>query len=162
MKVKIFITGGTLDKEYNELTAKLYYRDTRISEMLARGRSRLDVDVETLMLKDSLDITENERNSIVEQCQKEPLEKIVITHGTDTMVETAKMLGNTHLKKTIVLTGSMIPNTFGNSDALFNLGSALAFVQVLPEGVYIAMNGKKFDWNNVKKNKEAGRFEELS
>lgn len=162
MKIKIFITGGTFDKEYNEITGKLFFKDTHLPEMLKLGRCKLDTDVSTIMMIDSLDMTDNDRQIILENCKKTPESKIVITHGTDTMVETAKVLANGGVKdKTIVLTGAMIPYKFDNSDGLFNLGTALAFVQILPPGVYIVMNGKYFSWNNVKKNNKIGEFEEI-
>ncbi|MDZ7361945.1 MAG: asparaginase [candidate division KSB1 bacterium] len=161
MPIKILVTGGTFDKEYNEINGALYFKDTHINEMLRLGRCRLDIQVRTLMMIDSLDMTEADRQLILEHCKKSPEDKIVITHGTDTMVETAKVLGENIQDKTIVLTGAMIPYAFGSSDGLFNLGSALSFVQALPPGVYIAMNGKCFSWNNVRKNRERGEFEAI-
>jgi L-asparaginase len=160
MKIKMFITGGTFDKEYNELDGKLFFKETHLPEMLKLGRCKVDVDMRTLMLIDSLEMTDADRQMIVQQCLKVKEDRIVITHGTDTMEETAKVLGISVQGKTIVLTGAMVPYKFGSSDGLFNLGSALAFAQVLPNGVYIAMNGKYFTWDNVKKNKKIGEFEE--
>lgn len=162
MPIKIIITGGTFDKEYDEINGTLYFKDTHVPEMLKLGRCRLDIQTRTVMMIDSLDMTETDRQLILENCKKSPEEKIVITHGTDTMVETAKALGENIKDKTIVLTGAMIPYAFGSSDGLFNLGSALSFVQALPPGVYIAMNGRYFIWNNVRKNREKGEFEEIS
>ena len=161
MKTRIFITGGTFDKEYNELDGKLFFKDTHIDEMLKLGRCNVDAEVRTLMMKDSLEMTNEDRKTILENCVKCPEEKIVITHGTDTMAETARFLGPKIKNKTVVLTGAMVPYTFGSSDGLFNLGSALAFAQMLPHGVYVVMNGKKFAWDNVRKNKKTGEFEEL-
>ena len=161
MAIRIFITGGTFDKEYNELNGKLFFKDTHLHEMLKLGRSRVDVDIRTLMMIDSLEMSDEDRNLIVQQCIKSDEDHIVITHGTDTMVETATVLAKANIKKTIVITGAMIPYKFGSSDGLFNLGSALAFVQTLPHGVYIAMNGKYFNWNNVRKNRATAQFEEL-
>jgi L-asparaginase len=161
MAIRIFITGGTFDKEYNELDGKLFFQDTHLPEMLRLGRCNLDVELRTLMMIDSLEMGEDERELIVFQCNHSEEDKIVITHGTDTMTETAKVLAGTVKNKTIVLTGAMIPYKFGSSDGLFNLGSALAFVQTLPPGVYIAMNGKIFNWDNVRKNRQTGQFEEL-
>ncbi len=161
MKIKIFVTGGTFDKEYNEITAQLYFKETHLPEMLKLGRSGIDTDVETLMMIDSLDMTDENRNTILEACKKTNEERIVITHGTDTMPETAQVLGGGITGKTIVLTGAMVPYKFGSSDGLFNLGSALTFAQMLPHGVYIAMNGKYFSWDNVRKNKTTGTFETL-
>jgi L-asparaginase len=161
MAIRIFVTGGTFDKEYNELDGKLFFKDTHLPEMLRLGRSRINVDIRTLMLIDSLEMTEDDRRSILEHCAKAKESKIVITHGTDTMEQTAKVLGEAMRDKTIVLTGAMVPYKFGSSDGLFNLGSALAFVQALPPGVYIAMNGRYFTWDNVKKNRKTGEFEEI-
>lgn len=161
--IKIFVTGGTFDKEYNELNGTLAFKQTHMKEMLALGRAKVEVDITALMLKDSLEITNAERESIAQNCFTTPHTKIVITHGTDTMAETAKHIAQhpsgRGANKTIVLTGAMIPYAFGSSDGLFNMGSALAFVQTLPPGVYIAMNGRCFNWDNVRKNREAGEFE---
>ena len=162
MAIKLLITGGTFDKDYDELTGKLYFRDTHIHEMLKLGRCRLQTRVRTVMMVDSLEMTESDRKIIEEICCKSEEEQIVITHGTDTMEETARVLGAAGLPKTIVLTGAMIPYAFGSSDGLFNLGSALSFVQVLPHGVYVAMNGTFFPWNDVRKNRGLGVFETLS
>jgi L-asparaginase len=161
MAIRIFVTGGTFDKEYNELDGKLFFKDTHLPEMLRLGRCRVTVDIRTLMLIDSLEMTDDDRQSILDQCRKAKEDKIVITHGTDTMESTAKVLGPSISDKTVVLTGAMVPYKFGSSDGLFNLGSALAFVQTLPPGVYVAMNGRYFGWNNVKKNKKTGEFEEM-
>ncbi len=162
MGIKIFVTGGTFDKEYDEIEGTLFFRNSHITEMLTLGRCKLPVDIEILMMVDSLLMTESQRALIVESCMNAREDKIVITHGTDTMVETAKRLAAQIKEKTIVLTGAMIPYRLGSSDGLFNLGSALAFVQTLPHGVYIAMNGKFFTWDNVRKNKQNGVFEELT
>lgn len=161
MPIQIFITGGTFDKEYNELNGELFFKDTHLPEMLKLGRSRLPVDVKTLLMIDSLDMTEDDRVMIAEACNETSSHKIVITHGTDTMVATAQKLAELVKDKTVVLTGAMIPYKFGSSDGLFNLGSALAFVQSLPAGVYVAMNGRCFNWNNVWKNRQTGQFEEV-
>lgn len=158
--IRIFVTGGTFDKEYNELDGSLFFKDTHIHEILRLGRCKLSVSVRTLMMIDSLEMRDQERTLILDQCRGAPEERIVITHGTDTMAETARLLGQHLSNKTIVLTGAMVPFTFGSSDGLFNLGSALAFAQVLPSGVYIAMNGRYFLWNKVQKNKARGEFEE--
>lgn len=161
MAIRIFITGGTFDKEYNELNGQLYFKDTHMQDLLEMGRCRLDTEIRTLMMIDSLEMTDEDRELIVHQCNQCEETQIVITHGTDTMSETAKVLAE-HVKgKTIVLFGAMIPIKFGSSDGLFNLGSALAFVQTLPAGVYVAMNGRYFYANNVRKNKQTGMFEEV-
>jgi L-asparaginase len=160
MAIRVFVTGGTFDKEYNELNGELYFKDTHLAEMLDLGRCRLDVELRTLMMVDSLQMTDEDRKIICEHCLKAKEDRIVITHGTDTMAETAAVLGSSIKNKTIVLTGAMVPYKFGSSDGLFNLGAALAFVQCLPPGVYIAMNGRAFPWDNVRKNKRAGLFEE--
>ncbi|HLP21074.1 MAG TPA: asparaginase domain-containing protein [Chitinophagales bacterium] len=161
MAIKVLITGGTFDKEYDELSGKLFFKDTHLPEILKLGRSNLVVSISTLMMIDSLEMTDADRDIIISHCSQCSEDKIVITHGTDTMHLTAKKLGEAGLDKTIVLTGAMVPYKFGSSDGLFNMGSALAFVQTLPKGVYVAMNGKYFDWHNVRKNKAAGIFEEL-
>jgi L-asparaginase len=160
--IRIFVTGGTFDKEYNELSGELFFKETHLYEMLKLGRCGLAFDIKTLMMIDSLEMTGSDRKMILDCCIGADGDKIVITHGTDTMVETAKYIAGSVKDKTIVLTGAMIPYKFGSSDGLFNLGSALAFVQTLPHGVYIAMNGKYFSWDNVRKNKMTGVFEELS
>lgn len=159
--VKLFATGGTFDKEYNELTGTLGFAETHLSQMLKEGRNRVQVDVRTLMLIDSLDQTDADRQLILEQCRQTVEEQIVITHGTDNMTTAAKVLGEANLAKTIVLTGAMRPFTFGSSDGLFNLGAAFAFAQTLPHGVYVAMNGRYFTWDNVRKNRDKGEFEEV-
>jgi L-asparaginase len=161
MKLRIVVTGGTFDKEYDELKGELFFKDTHLPEMLALGRSKLRVEVRTLMMIDSLEMTDDDRKLIVEQCRKAKESRIVITHGTDTMEVTARSLGEASIpEKCIVLTGAMIPFKFGSSDGLFNLGSALAFVQALPAGVYVAMNGRFFTWDRVLKNKATGEFQE--
>jgi L-asparaginase len=160
--IRIFVTGGTFDKEYNELTGTLSFNDTHLPDMLRLGRCRVEVSIRTLMMIDSLDMTAADRALIVEQCRQAVETRIVVTHGTDTMVETAATLAaafGPSIDKTIVLTGAMVPYAFGSSDGLFNLGSAVSFVQVLPPGVYIAMNGRYFLWDRVKKNRETGVFE---
>jgi L-asparaginase len=160
MSIRILVTGGTFDKQYDELTGRLFFRTTHVPEMLQRGRCRVDVTIDTVMMVDSLDIDDRGRATIVEACRTSTEKAIVITHGTDTMVETARALATAWLTdKTIVLTGAMIPYAFGSSDGLFNLGSALSFAQVLPPGVYLAMNGQYFAWDRVRKNRESGVFE---
>jgi L-asparaginase len=161
MTIKIIVTGGTFDKEYNEITGKLFFKDTHLFEMLTLGRCRMPYKVKTLMMIDSLFMTNKDRTLILKECLKSKEKNIVITHGTDTMAETAKILGKKIKDKTIVLTGAMVPYKFGSSDGMFNLGSAISFSQILPPGVYIAMNGKYFNWYNVRKNKNKGEFEEI-
>ena len=159
--IKIFATGGTFDKEFNELDGKLYFQETNLYQLLQMGRSKLDVKIETLMMIDSLDMTIEDREYIINKCKNEKTKHIVITHGTDTMVETAIKLAEIIKNKTIILTGAMIPIKFGSSDGLFNLGSALSFVQTLNPGIYITMNGRYFHWDNVRKNKKIGIFERI-
>lgn len=162
MAIRIFVTGGTFDKEYDELRGRLYFKDTHVPEMIRLGRCRLDVAIQTLMMIDSLEMTPDDRARIVEDCRSCDERQIVITHGTDTMVETARALAEAlRGDKTIVLTGAMVPYAFGSSDGLFNLGSALSFAQALPQGVYVAMNGRCFRWDNVRKNRQTGAFEAL-
>ncbi len=156
------MTGGTFDKRYDELRGVLSFGSTHLPEMLALGRCRVDVAIDTLMMIDSLDMTAADRRRIVHRCGRVPEPRILITHGTDTMVDTAAALARDEprlARKTIVLTGAMIPYAFGSSDGLFNLGSALSFVQVLPPGVYVAMNGRYFTWDRVWKNRRSGVFE---
>ncbi|MCC6413782.1 MAG: asparaginase [Saprospiraceae bacterium] len=162
--VQVFVTGGTFDKEYNYLTGELYFKDTHLKEMFDRGRSEVDIDIKTLMMLDSLEMRDEDLAIIVYNVRKTPANHILITHGTDRMVETASILAEASIEgKTIVLTGAMIPYAFGtSSDGFFNLGSALAFVQVLPPGVYVVMNGRYFAWNNVRKNRQTGTFEEIN
>ena len=162
MAIRILVTGGTFDKEYNEHSGQLFFKDTHIAEMLRLGRSRVEVTIRTVMMIDSLEMTDADRALIVQNCLESGEDRIVITHGTDTMTETAAAVARAVSGKTVVLTGAMIPYAFGSSDGLFNLGSALSFVQVLPPGVYIAMNGKCFPWDRVRKNRERGEFEEIS
>ena len=157
--IKIFATGGTFDKEYNEINGELYFKDTQIFELLKLGRSQLDVKIETLMMIDSLKMTDEDRNYIISKCTQEKTDRIIITHGTDTMVEPAGLIASKVKDKTIILTGAMIPIKFGSSDGLFNLGSALSFVQVIDPGVYITMNGRYFKYDNVYKNNKLGIFE---
>jgi L-asparaginase len=161
MSIQVFITGGTFDKEYNEVNGSLFFKETHLHEMLDLGRSKLDLSITTLMMKDSLDFEDSDRHLIAKACNNSIADKILITHGTDTMTLTATYLAEQCPQKTIVLTGAMVPYKFGSSDGLFNLGSASAFVQVLPIGVYIAMNGKIFEANKVIKNKDKGEFESI-
>jgi len=160
MQLALFATGGTFDKEYNELNGELYFKETHIPEMLALGRSRVPVRLQTLMMKDSLCMTTADRQKIASACRQAKERRIVITHGTDTMEDTACFLAKKVSDKTVVLTGAMVPYKFGSSDGLFNLGSALALAQVLPPGIYVAMNGHYFTWDSVTKNRDAGVFEE--
>jgi len=163
MSIRILVTGGTFDKKYDELTGRLFFRDTHLPEMLRRGRCRLHVAIETVMMVDSLDMDAAGRAEVVKRCRAATERCLVVTHGTDTMVETARALAESGLgDKTVVITGAMVPYAFGSSDGLFNLGSALSFVQVLPPGVYVAMNGQHFPWHSVRKNKAAGVFEAVA
>ena len=159
--IRIFVTGGTFDKTYDEIRGALSFEDTHLQEMLTLGRSRVDVTVRTLMMVDSLDMTDADRDLIVRNCVQCPESSIVITHGTDTMVDTARASAAGVSGQTVVLTRAMIPYALGSSDGLFNLGSALSFAQVLAPGVYIAMNGQHFQWDRVRKNRETGVFEPL-
>jgi L-asparaginase len=161
MPIRILITGGTFDKQYDEIHARLVFRESRVGEMLRLGRCHVDLHLRTIMMIDSLDMSDADREAIVQNCRQCEETRILITHGTDTMVETARALATASGVdgKTIVLTGAMIPYAFGSSDGMFNLGSALSFVQVLPPGVYVAMNGRYFLWSEVRKNKQTGVFE---
>ena len=160
--IRILVTGGTFDKEYDEVRGRLFFKDTHVQEMLDKGRSRVPVSIRTLMMIDSLEMTDADRALVVEQCRQSEVDRLVVTHGTDTMVETAAAIATANLTgKTVVLTGAMIPYAFGSSDGLFNLGSALSFAQVLPPGVYVAMNGQHFPWNGVRKNRDTATFERV-
>jgi len=161
MAIKILITGGTIDKEYDELNGELIFTKSHLPKILKEARCKIDIELKTVMLKDSLFTTDSDRKEILQNCKNCEEDKIIITHGTDTMPETAKVLGENIKDKTIVLLGAMIPYVFSGSDALFNLGCAVSAVQILPKGVYITMNGKIFSWDNIKKNKEIGEFENL-
>lgn len=161
MAIRIIVTGGTFDKEYNERTGELFFKDSHLAEMLKRGRSRVSVTIRTVMMVDSLEMSEADRAVIVQNCAQATEDRLVVTHGTDTMTDTAAAIARVVTDKTVVLTGAMIPWAFGSSDGLFNLGSALSFVQVLPPGVYVAMNGKCFSWDKCRKNRERGEFQEI-
>jgi L-asparaginase len=162
-KIRILVTGGTFDKKYDELTGRLFFRDTHVPEMLRLGRCRLEVTIETVMMIDSLELDDAGRTRIVDRVGASEESAIVVTHGTDTMVQTAHAIADGSIAgKTVVLTGAMVPYAFGSSDGLFNLGSALSFAQVLPPGVYIAMNGQHFPWNVVRKNTTTGCFEQVN
>ena len=160
--IQVFITGGTFDKEYNMMTGQLYFKDTHLPEMFSQGRNSVSVSIRTLMMIDSLEMTDEDRELIVHNCKRSASSRILLTHGTDTMVHTAIKLAKAGIAgKTIVLTGAMIPYKFGSSDGFYNLGSAVAFAQTLPEGVYIVMHGRFFFWDNVWKNTKTGYFEEV-
>ena len=161
--IQVFVTGGTFDKDYNFITGELYFKDTHLKSMFVRGRCRLDIDIKTLMMIDSMEMTQADRDIIIHNCKRTPAMDIIVTHGTDRMVETAKVLAEANIEgKTIVLTGAMIPYAFGtSSDGFFNLGAALAFAQVLDPGVYVAMNGRYFNWDEVQKDRKTGFFEEI-
>lgn len=158
-RIRILVTGGTFDKEYDEIRGHLFFKKSHVPEMLALGRAKLEVKLQILMMIDSLDMTPVDRTRIIAACREAPERRIVITHGTDTMEITAAVLAAAVKGKTVVLTGAMVPYKFGSSDGLFNLGSALAFVQTLPAGVYVAMNGRWFPAHRVRKNRKEGIFE---
>lgn len=162
MSIRILVTGGTFDKEYDMINGKLHFEETHVPEMLKLGRCTLNVEIRTVMMIDSLEMTNADRELLLHNCKAAPEDKILITHGTDTMAHTAAYLAKEHIDKTIVITGAMIPYKFGSSDGFFNLGAAMAFLQTLPAGVYVAMNGRYYHWDNVVKNKKTGYFEELS
>lgn len=162
MKIAILVTGGTFDKEYDEHSGNLFFRETHLKEMLHLGRCRLSTRIEVIMLKDSLEMTARDRARILRSCLDAPEQRLIITHGTDTMEITARYLQGRVPSKTIILTGAMIPYRFGSSDGLFNIGSALAFSQTLPPGVFVAMNGRLFPANRVTKNKKRGYFHLLA
>ena len=162
--IQLYVTGGTFDKDYNFITGELYFKDTHLGRMFDTGRSTLNIDVKTLMMVDSLEMSDADRDIIIHSCKNAKTHKIIITHGTDRMVQTAKELAqHPELKeKTIILTGAMIPYAFGtSSDGFFNLGASVAFVQTLGPGVYVCMNGRYFSSDNVRKNLDTGYFEEV-
>jgi L-asparaginase len=162
--IRLIVTGGTFDKEYDELNGTLFFKNTHVQEMLRLGRCRVEVSISPLMMIDSLDMTDGDRATIVAECGRAPEMQIVVTHGTDTMVETSRALAAAfppESGRTIVLTGAMVPYAFGSSDGLFNLGSALSFVQVLAPGTYVAMNGRYFPWDRVRKDRDTGVFEPI-
>ena len=159
MTLRLIATGGTFDKHYNELNGTLGFADSHLPEVIKRSRMTIPVALDVLPLLDSLDMQDADRARILAACQAAPEQAIVIVHGTDTMPETAAVLGAANLAKTIVLTGAMIPYAIANSDALFNLGLACGVAQTLAPGVYVAMNGQVFTWNNVTKNRAAGVFQ---
>lgn len=161
MSLLIIATGGTFDKEYNELSGEFTFKETHVRKMLEIGRNTISIRVKTIMLIDSLDMTDMDRRVIMDTCEREKENRIIVTHGTDTMVETAQFIGRKVQNKTIVITGAMVPYTFGSSDGMFNLGCSVGLVQILPAGVYVSMNGHYFTWDNVKKNKKTGKFEEV-
>lgn len=161
MTIRLFVTGGTFDKTYDYLRGELFFEDTQLPEMLRLGRNTIDIQMRTLMMVDSLDMTPEDRNLIAHNVLTCDEDRVLITHGTDTMVETAKTIAGLVKHKTVVLTGAMVPYRFGSSDGFFNLGSSMAFVQVLEPGVYVVMNGRYFNWDNVRKNRQTGFFEEL-
>jgi len=160
--IRILVTGGTFDKEYDEINGRLAFEETHVPEMLKLGRCNLDIDVRTIMMIDSLEMTDADRDIILHACKHADEQHIIITHGTDTMPETANYLAQRITDKTIILTGAMIPYKFGSSDGFFNLGASIAFVQALPHGVYVCMNGRVYNWDNVRKNKKTGFFEEIN
>jgi L-asparaginase len=158
MKIGVLVTGGTFDKDYDLINGNLGFKDTHVPEMFKRGRSTLDIDIQVLMMMDSLEMEAEHRQYIAESCANSQYDNLIVTHGTDTMVDTASVIAAMELSKTIILTGAMRPYKLGSSDGFFNLGSAVAFAQTLPNGVYIVMNGRYFDWQNVRKNKASGIF----
>ena len=162
--IKIFITGGTFDKSYDYINGKLFFEKTHLPEMIKRSKCNLDIKVKTIVMKDSLDLSDEDVSKIINTCKKEQSNNIIITHGTDTMTNTARLIAEQKLSnKTIILTGAMIPYAFGSSsDGFFNLGCALSFVQTLKPGVYITMQGEYFKWNKVKKNSKKGIFERIN
>lgn len=162
MTIRVFATGGTFDKEYDYIHGTLDFSTTQLPGMFRQGRSTLDIKLKTLMMKDSLDMTDDDREIIAQNCISCQENHILITHGTDTMDLTAAYLASRVKNKTVVLTGAMIPFSFGSSDGFFNLGSAMAFVQTLPPDIYVVMNGQFFLWNNVRKNREYGLFEKIT
>ena len=162
MSIRIIVTGVTFDKRYDEIEGVLTFHETHLPSILRQVRVTIPVSVETNQLIDSLHMTPQDRLHILEACRQAPEPQLIVTHGTDTIVETARLLGEAGLPKTIVLTGAMIPYTVFGSDSLFNLGASVMAVQLLPQGVYVVMNGRVFDWGDVRKNRQSGTFEALN
>jgi L-asparaginase len=158
--IRVIVTGGTFDKHYDELRGELTFRESNLPEILRLVRVEVPVEVETNQLIDSLHMQDVNRDSVLEACTRAPEELVIVTHGTDTMADTAALIGRAGLAKTIVLTGAMVPYQVQGSDALFNFGAAFAAVQLLPHGAWIAMSGRVFAWDRVRKNREKGRFED--
>jgi L-asparaginase len=157
--MKVLITGGTLDKQYNPLNGELVFNQSSVTDMLAQSRNTLSINIDTLMLKDSLVMSDDDRLHLLQACNDCADKHIIITHGTDTMVASAHTIAaQLTPNKTVVLLGAMIPYQFKGTDALFNLGCAIAAVQILPPGVYITMNGQVFDYREVQKNRTLGEF----
>lgn len=161
MTIRVIATGGTFDKHYDELAGALTLDTSHLPEVIARSRINASILFEQLPLLDSLDMQDADRRRILDVCVAASEERILIIHGTDTMRETAEVLGRAALPKTIVLTGAMIPYEVKNSDALFNFGFALGALQFLAPGIYIAMNGQVFPWDRVMKNRAQGRFQKI-
>ena len=160
MSLHIIATGGTFEKHYDEISGQLVFGDSHVPQLLKRARVSVPCTFETVCMLDSLDMQHSDRLKVLQACSDCASQKIVIVHGTDTMPETAKVLGHAALGKTIVLTGAMIPYEFDDSDAFFNFGFAVAAAGLLSCGVYLSMNGRVFEWDRVRKNRQEGRFEE--
>lgn len=161
MTLRIIATGGTFDKHYDEIAGKLDFAHSHLPEVIARARLTLPATLEELPLLDSLDMQDIDRRRVLASCDRSEENAIVIIHGTDTMQDTARVLGAAQLAKAIVLTGAMIPYAIQGSDAQFNFGFACGVAQLLPHGVYVAMNGRVFTWDQVQKNRVAGVFEPI-
>jgi len=162
MKVRLLITGGTIDKVYNQSNGDLEFDKTHFPEMAKRARIEVNLALEEIMLLDSLDMVDEDRNLILDRCSNCDEEFVLITHGTDTMCDTARLLGECSINKTIVLFGAMVPYAVSKSDALFNFGCALGSLQLLKPGVYVAMNGRVLPWSDVEKNRSLGVFQSLN
>jgi len=161
MTIRIIITGGTIDKEYDPKKQEFVLKNTHIKQMLREGHDLTTAKITKLMLKDSKNMIEKDYNKILIECKNTREKQVVITHGTDNMHKTAQLLGKNIKNKTIILTGALRPGTLEETDALFNLGGAIIAVQALPVGVYVAISGKIFEWHNVRKNKKHARFETI-
>ncbi|MEI6873978.1 MAG: asparaginase domain-containing protein [Spirochaetota bacterium] len=159
--IRVIVTGGTFDKQYDEIRGELNFRESHLPEILKLVRVEVPVQIETNQLIDSIHMQDVNRSSVLEACTRALEERIIVTHGTDTMVETASLIGRAGLAKTIVITGAMVPYMVQGSDALFNFGAAFSAVQLLPAGVWIVMSGRIFAWDRVAKNRGKGRFEDL-
>ncbi len=160
LPLRILTTGGTFEKTYDPIRGSLDFSSSHLSKICAQARLHNAVSIEVVMLIDSLDMNDSHRAQILKACVAAPETRLVIIHGTDTMAETAQVLGQARLAKTVILTGAMVPHDVADSDSLFNLGFAVAAAQLKPAGVYVAMNAQLFGWDTVRKNRTLGRFEE--
>jgi L-asparaginase len=158
---RIIVTGGTFDKRYDAIKGELTFKETHLPAILEQSRVTLPLSIDIRLLIDSLHMTDAHRRGVLDACRASPEGAVVVIHGTDTMVQTAQVVGRAALDKTIVFTGAMVPYSVQGTDAPFNLGFALAMALALPAGAYVAMNGRVFAWDNVEKDRAEGEFRAL-